>query len=37
LNERFDASLDVFRIDVKDRITLSQRIGSDALEQLHQR
>lgn len=32
LNERFDASLDVFRIDVKDRITLSQRIGSDALE-----
>ncbi|RMN59975.1 TonB-dependent receptor [Pseudomonas amygdali pv. hibisci] len=33
LSERFDASLDVFRIDVKDRITLSQRIGSDALEQ----
>ncbi|MEI7053974.1 TonB-dependent receptor [Pseudomonas koreensis] len=33
LNERFDASLDVFRIDVKDRITLSQRIGSDAMEQ----
>lgn len=33
LSERFDASLDVFRIDVKDRITLSQRIGGDALEQ----
>ncbi|KPN90279.1 TonB-dependent receptor plug domain-containing protein [Pseudomonas nunensis] len=33
LSERFDASLDVFRIDVKDRVTLSQRIGSDALEQ----
>lgn len=32
-NESFDATLDVFRIDVKDRITLSQRIGSDALEQ----
>ncbi len=31
--DNFDASLDVFRIDVKDRITLSQRIGSDALEQ----
>jgi iron complex outermembrane receptor protein len=33
LSERFDASLDVFRIDVKDRVTLSQRIGSDAMEQ----
>ncbi|MCU1755663.1 TonB-dependent receptor plug domain-containing protein [Pseudomonas helleri] len=33
LNDRFDASLDVFHIAVKDRITLSQRIGSDALEQ----
>lgn len=33
LSERFDLSFDVFRIDVKDRITLSQRIGSDALEQ----
>ncbi|KAF1072267.1 MAG: Colicin I receptor [Pseudomonas citronellolis] len=33
LNERFDLSFDVFRIDVNDRITLSQRIGSDALEQ----
>lgn len=33
LSERFDMSLDVFHIAVKDRITLSQRIGSDALEQ----
>lgn len=33
LSERFDMSFDVFRIDVKDRITLSQRIGGDALEQ----
>ncbi|MCU1720499.1 TonB-dependent receptor plug domain-containing protein [Pseudomonas sp. 5P_5.1_Bac1] len=33
LSERFDASLDIFHIAVKDRITLSQRIGSDALEQ----
>ena len=33
LSERFDASLDIFRIDVKDRVTLSQRIGGDALEQ----
>ncbi|NVZ69571.1 TonB-dependent receptor plug domain-containing protein [Pseudomonas costantinii] len=33
LNDRFDLSFDVFRIDVKDRITLSQRIGGDAMEQ----
>jgi len=33
LNDRFDMSFDVFRIDVKNRITLSQRIGGDALEQ----
>ncbi|UCL84876.1 TonB-dependent receptor plug domain-containing protein [Pseudomonas sp. HS-18] len=36
LNERFDLSFDVFRIDVDDRITLSQRIGSDAMEQFIQ-
>lgn len=36
LNERFDLSFDVFRIDVDDRITLSQRIGGDALEQFVQ-
>ncbi|MDR6677598.1 iron complex outermembrane receptor protein [Pseudomonas psychrotolerans] len=31
-NERFDFSLDVYRIDIKDRITLSEQFGSDALE-----
>lgn len=36
LNDRFDLSFDVFRIDVDDRITLSQRIGSDAMEQFIQ-
>lgn len=32
LGTRLDVSLDLFRIDVRNRVTLSQRIGSDALE-----
>ena len=33
VSEAFDVSLDLFRIDVDDRVTLSERITGDALEQ----
>jgi iron complex outermembrane receptor protein len=32
LSDRLDVSLDVFQINIDDRVTLSQRLGSDALE-----
>lgn len=32
VNNRFDLSLDVYRIDIKDRITLSEQFGGAALE-----
>ena len=32
ISDRLDVSLDVFQINIDDRVTLSQRLGSDALE-----